>query len=82
MAKWVESEGGNAQDILDTYDSFAVNTKVNFAKTMTKRYGINGVPAIIVDGRYSTSVSKTGDTKTMFEVINFLIEKAAAERAK
>ncbi len=80
LAKWVGEEGGNAQDILDTYESFAVNTKVNFAKTMSKRYGISGVPAVIVDGRYRTSVSQAGDTKTLFEVINFLVEKAAAER--
>lgn len=81
LAKWVESEGGSAKDVTDTYDSFAVNTKVNFAKTMSKRYGVSGVPAIIVDGRYSTSVSQAGDTKTLFEVINFLVEKAAADRA-
>lgn len=81
LAKWVEEQGHSAQDVLDTYDSFAVNTKLNFAKTMTKKYEIQGVPAVIVDGKYRTSVSQAGDHETLFQVINFLVGKAAAERS-
>ncbi len=81
LAKWVEEQGYSAQDVIDTYDSFAVNTKLNYAKTMTKNYGIQGVPAVIVDGKYRTSVSQAGDFETLFEVINYLVKKAAAERS-
>ena len=81
LAAWVEEQGYSAQDVLDTYASFAVNTKLNYAKTMTKNYGIQGVPAVIVDGKYRTSVSQAGDFDTLFEVINFLVGKAAAERS-
>lgn len=81
FAEWVEEQGYSAQDVLDTYESFAVNTKLNYAKTMTRNYDIQGVPAIIVDGKYRTSVSQAGDYDTLFEVINFLVEKAAAERS-
>jgi thiol:disulfide interchange protein DsbA len=80
LAKWVEEQGFSAQDVLDTYESFAVNTKLKYARTMTANYGIQGVPAIIVDGKYRTSVSLAGDADTLFEVINFLVEKSAAER--
>lgn len=80
LAEWVGEQGFSAQDVLDTYDSFAVNTKVNYAKTMTRKYGIQGVPAVIVDGKYRTSVSQAGDFDTLFEVINFLVAKAATER--
>ena len=80
LARWVEEQGYSAQDVLDTYDSFAVNTKVNYAKTMSRKYDIQGVPAVVVDGKYRTSVSQAGDYDTLFEVINFLVEKAAAER--
>ncbi len=82
LAEWVESIGGDKQAILDTYDSFAVTTKVSYAKTMSKRYGISGVPAVVVDGRYRTSVSMAGGPTELFQVIEFLIEKAAAERVK
>ena len=80
LAQWVGAEGGDAQAILDTYESFAVNNKVAHAITMSKRYGIEGVPAVIVDGRYRTSVSQAGNPAALFELINFLVEKAAAER--
>jgi len=79
-ADWVAEQGSSAQDVLDTYETFAVNTKLNYAKTMTKKYNIQGVPAVIVDGKYRTSVSQAGDSDTLFKVINFLVEKAAAER--
>lgn len=80
LAQWVEEQGHSAEDVLNAYDSFAVNTKLSYAKTMTKNYGINGVPAIIVDGKYRTSVSQAGDSDTLFKVINFLVEKASSER--
>ena len=80
LADWVEEQGYSAQDVLDTYESFAVNTKLNYAKTMTKNYNIQGVPAVVVDGKYRTSVSQAGDADTLFKVINFLVEKSAAER--
>ncbi len=81
FAEWVEEQGYSAQDVLDTYESFAVNTKLNYAKTLTKNYEVQGVPAVVVDGKYRTSVSQAGDFDTLFEVINFLIEKSAAERS-
>ncbi len=80
LAAWVAAEGGDGQAILDTYHSFAVNNKVEHAKNMTKQYGIEGVPAIIVDGRYRTSVSQAGDHATLFKAVDFLVEKAAAQR--
>ncbi len=80
LAEWVAENGGNAQDVLDTYESFTVNSKIDFANKMTREYGITGVPAIIVDGKYRTSVSKAGGHDALFELINFLVAKAAAER--
>ena len=81
LAEWVEEQGAaTADEVLDAYDSFAVNTKVNYAAAMTGKYGISGVPAIVVDGKYRTSVSQAGDHETLFQVINFLVAKAAAER--
>ena len=81
LAAWAEENGVSGQLILDTFDSFAVENKLNFANVMSRKYGITGVPAIIVDGRYRTSVSLAGGHDKLSEVINFLIEKAAQVRA-
>ena len=69
------------QDILNTFQSFAIENKLNFAKVMSRKYGITGVPAIIIDGRYRTSVSLAGGHEKLIELINFLINKAAQVRA-
>ncbi len=80
LAEWAAEQGADRDAVLSTFNSFAVNNKLNFAKIMTTKYGISGVPAIIVDGKYRTSVSMAGSHDALLEVINFLIEKAATER--
>ncbi len=81
LAAWGEENGVSGQAIKDTFQSFAVENKINFANVMSRKYGITGVPAIIVDGRYRTSVSLAGGHDKLIELINFLIDKAAQARA-
>ncbi len=81
LAAWSEENGVSGQSIKDTFQSFAVENKINFANVMSRKYGITGVPAIIVDGRYRTSVSLAGGHDKLIELINFLIDKAAQARA-
>ena len=64
-----------AYEFLQTYKSFAVETRLRRAKTMTNRYGIDGVPAIIVNGKYRISARTAGSNAEMLKVINFLVEK-------
>ena len=80
VADWVGEQGINKDAILGTFNSFAVNNKVSFAGVMTRKYGINGVPSIIVDGKYRTSVSMASSHEALLDLINYLVEKAAAER--
>jgi len=80
VADWIAEKGGDRQAVIDTFSSFAVENKLNFANVMSRKYGITGVPAIIVDGRYRTSVSLAGSHEKLIELINFLIGKAAAAR--
>ncbi|MGI9311516.1 MAG: thiol:disulfide interchange protein DsbA/DsbL, partial [bacterium] len=67
--------------LLAAFDSFAVENKVNFATLMAQNYRITGVPAIIVDGKYRTSVTLAGSPDKLIEVINHLVALAAEERS-
>ena len=67
--------GVDKKDFIKTYNSFAVGTRLRRAKTMTSRYGIDGVPAIIVAGKYRLSAKSAGSNAEMLKVINFLVEK-------
>ncbi len=58
-----------------TFRSFAVETRIRRAKTLVSRYGIKGVPAVIVNGKYLVSNRMTGGNANTIKVINFLIKK-------
>jgi thiol:disulfide interchange protein DsbA len=58
-----------------TFYSFAVTSKVNWARHLTQAYGIDGVPTMIVQGKYRTSASLAGGHKEVLEVVDGLIAK-------
>ena len=62
--------------------SFLIGIAANMrnAKKISIASGATGVPAIIVDGKYLTSVTHAGSTQEMFKVVDQLVKKAAAER--
>ena len=65
-------------DFIKTFRSFAVETRLRRAKTMTNRYGIDGVPAVIVNGKYRISARTAGSNAEMLKVINFLVKKESS----
>lgn len=75
------TRGVSEKDFDSTINSFAVITKTNRAKQVRNMYGISGVPALIVNGKYRTSARLAGGDKKMFEVVDFLVEKERAVAA-
>lgn len=61
MLAWAEEHGIAPEQFKKTYESFAVAQKVEQAKKLTSAYQINGVPALVVEGRY-VIVPETGST--------------------
>ncbi|MGE5027184.1 MAG: thiol:disulfide interchange protein DsbA/DsbL [Betaproteobacteria bacterium] len=78
---WAEKRGVNRKSFADTYTSFAVQSKALRSKQLSKAYGIGGVPAVIVDGKYRTSVSNTGSNEGLLSALDQLIKQARQERA-
>ncbi|MDX1811396.1 MAG: thiol:disulfide interchange protein DsbA/DsbL [Gammaproteobacteria bacterium] len=70
-----EKAGIDKAEFIKTFRSFAVETRLRRAKTMANRYGIDGVPAIIVNGKYRVSARTAGSNAEMLKVINFLVDK-------
>lgn len=56
---WVAAHGADRQKFMETYNSFAVQSRSQRAKEVTANYDIPGTPAVIVDGRYLTAPSLT-----------------------
>ena len=57
------------------YRGFATESRLKQTESRINAYGITGVPAFIVNGKYRVSASSAGGEQALFEVINFLIEK-------
>ena len=75
MRDFFAEQGVDKKEFIKTYKSFAVETRLRRAKTMTSRYGIRGVPAVIVNGKYRISAQSAGGNAEMLKVINFLVKK-------
>ncbi len=67
--------GVSSEDFNNTFHSFSVNTKVNRAAVLSKRYQADGVPTIIVNGKYRTDGPMGGGHKGMLKIVDFLIKK-------
>jgi len=78
---WVEKQGIPQKSFSDAYSSFSIQSKALRAKQLTQAYGISGVPAVIVDGKYRTSVSNTGSQAGLLSALDRLIKQARQERA-
>jgi thiol:disulfide interchange protein DsbA len=67
--------GVKEKDFDNTFDSFMVNIKVNRAKDLTKRYGIDGVPSLVVNGKYLTDGPMASGHANLMKILDFLIKK-------
>lgn len=74
------AQGVSEEDFQKTYNSFAVITKTRRSDQAAQLYGLTGVPAMVVNGKYMVNASLAGGSnEKMLEVVNFLIEKERAE---
>lgn len=80
LVEFLAEYGKTEEEVTSTFNSFAVDTKLRNAKIITAKSTAQGVPAVLVDGKYHTSVSLAGSADKLFDVVDQLVEKAAAER--
>ena len=75
LADFFAAYGVDKDEFNRIYESDAVTDQLKQAFITAKNYGIRGVPAIIVNGKYLTTVTLTGGDKELIVTINDLIEK-------
>lgn len=79
LLKFFSEHGISETDFRNAYNSFPVDYKVRQAKTMAARYGVNGVPAVIINGKYRTSGPLAKTQQNMIDVMNRLIAKESSK---
>ena len=65
--------GVSADEFAKAYNSFSVNSNLQRAEEITQRYHVEGVPFIVVNGRYATDVIKAGGEAKLINLINDLV---------
>jgi thiol:disulfide interchange protein DsbA len=82
IADWVASQGVDRNTFLASYRSFAVVSKARAAKQLTETYRIDGVPTIVMQGKYVTSPSIAGSKAKAIAVMDYLEEKIRKDKYK
>ncbi len=77
LAKFFVAHGVDEAKFREAYNSFLVDSKLRQAKAMAPRYGITGVPAIIINGKYKTNGPLAKSQENMIKVMNQLIQQEA-----
>jgi protein dithiol oxidoreductase (disulfide-forming) len=70
--QFATSNGVTADDFAKAYNSFSVNSNLQRATEITQRYQVQGVPFLIVNGKYTTDIAMAGGEAKLIELINDL----------
>lgn len=80
LVSFLKNYDFSEDQVTSAFNSFAVDSQMRNARKITMNSGATGVPAVIVDGKYLTSEQLAGKGLQMFQVVDQLVSKAAAER--
>ena len=78
---WIEKQGLDRPKFEASYKSFSTQSHAMKGAQLARDTGINGVPALMVDGKYITSQSQTITEERLFETLDNLIQKVRLERS-
>jgi protein dithiol oxidoreductase (disulfide-forming) len=83
---WLTKEGIDVKKFNDTWRSFGVETQVRRADQMAETYRVQGVPMLVIDGKYIPSDSgvqgeEAGHSRVLVNA-DQLVAKARAEKPK
>ncbi|MGO9802219.1 MAG: thiol:disulfide interchange protein DsbA/DsbL [Steroidobacteraceae bacterium] len=69
---WAVQQGISADDFANAFNSFSVNSDLQRAEELTTRYRVQSVPLFVINGKYTTDVSKAGGPTQIIQLINDL----------
>jgi len=77
---WAASQGLDPRKFTDVYNSFTVESKLQRANVKAQAYAVDGVPTLIVGGRYRTSPAMAGGNEQSLAVADELIAGLGKEK--
>jgi thiol:disulfide interchange protein DsbA len=80
LAKFFVAHGVDEKQFHESYNSFLVDSKMRQAPVLSSRYGITGVPAVIINGKFKTNGPLAGSHEKLIEVMSKLIKQESAAK--
>lgn len=76
LSDWYATQGLDKGKYDSLVNSFLVTTKIERSKAGAKRYGLTGVPAVVVQGKYVVQ----GEDEKVTQVVDYLVNKVREEK--
>lgn len=81
LGAWYAEHGVDKAQFLATMESFTVNAKIAQAQQQVPRYGVDGTPSLIVNGKYRVVAPRgDGSFTKMLQITDWLIERERAAK--
>jgi thiol:disulfide interchange protein DsbA len=82
MTDFLVTQGVDKKAFTESYNSFSVDAKMRKAVALQNAYKIDGVPAIVIDGKYKTDGSMAGNYDRLLKIMDYLVAKAGAKKGE
>jgi len=76
------NQGVDRQAFIQANNSPNVADNLNKARLMTVKYGLRGVPAVIINGKYKTAPFYTRNQEEMISVLDMLVDREKNNHGK
>jgi thiol:disulfide interchange protein DsbA len=76
---FAKANGISEADFKREYSGFAVNTRLQRAEDLNRRYRVEGVPVVYINGKYQTDVSMAGGQE---QLVQLIADLAAYEKGR
>ncbi len=74
--------GADKEAVMTALQSYEVTEALKVADAKARAAGVDATPQLVVDGRYRVGTNEYLPQNELFEVVNFLVEKARSERSQ
>ncbi len=75
LTAWAAANGVPADKFKETYESFNVSTRASHAEQLSRNYNVQGVPHVVIDGKYEILGSNFNDVLKNASAVLDMINK-------
>ena len=75
MIDFLGKHGIDTKKFIEKYNSFGTEARIKKASNLAKKYQIDSVPTLIINGKFLTSGSYVSSYDELYSVVNLLVER-------